>query len=796
MSEEQENQKKPKTTLIKHRKKIPAETVKDDSFNKEKKKVVVVKKKVVKVKKKAAKTPVKFENKNQKEKVEKMEETKVEKNFYENRNRNRNKKNRFSKPDTNQQRFKNNREKENDFKSRKNDERKIKRGGKGDSINKDIQKKPGIKKKGDKKDTDTDSGIEKKQTGQGKKHTGRRFYFTKKKKDYQKRKFEEHQEKITVNKKKTTQKANPVPKEISIMDVISVSELAKKMNLKASELISKLMSMGMMVTINERIDAETATIIADEYGCKVTIVSLYDETVIETEEDAEEDKKPRPPVITVMGHVDHGKTKLLDAIRTANVVDSEFGGITQHIGAYTVDIKGHKIVFLDTPGHEAFTLMRARGAQLTDIVILVVAADDGVMPQTIEAINHARAAHVPIIVAINKIDLPDANIDKVKKQLAEFDLMPEEWGGHTLFNEISALKKTGINELLDTIILQAEILELKANYDCRAQGKVIESRIDKGRGIVATVLIERGTLRITDSFVAGIYPGKVRALFNDKGDKIGEVTPGIPVEIIGLTGIPDAGDPFQVTENEKIARITGTKRQELKKIEEAKKLSKVTLENLYDKFREGEIKELRVIIKGDVHGSVEALRTALEKLSTNEIKLVVINALAGAINESDINLASASEAIVIGFHVRPSPAALSLAEQEKVEIRKYNVIYDAIEDIRKAMEGLLTPEIREEIVGAIEVRRVFKVPRIGTIAGCYVLSGRVKRGSTVNLIRDGIEIYSGKINSLKRFKDDAKEVETGFECGIGVENYNDLKVGDILEVIEMKEFAKTLSENK
>jgi translation initiation factor IF-2 len=400
--------------------------------------------------------------------------------------------------------------------------------------------------------------------------------------------------------------------------------------------------------------------------------------------------------------------------------------------------------------------MRARGAQCTDIVILVVAANDGVMPQTIEAINHAREADVPIMVAINKIDLVDANIDKVKKQLAEFNLMPEDWGGHTLFNEISALKKTGINELLDNILLQAEMLELKANYCCRAQGKVIESKIDKGRGIVATVLIQRGTLTTGDSFVAGVYPGKVRAMFNDKGEKVDQVTPGLPAEIIGLTGIPDAGDPFQVTENEKSARIIGAKRQELKKMEEAKKLSKVTLENLYDKFKEGEIKELKVIIKGDVHGSVEALRTALEKLSTSEIKLVVINALAGAINESDINLASASDAIVIGFHVRPSPGALALAEREKVEIRKYNVIYDAIEDIKKAMEGLLSPELREEVVGTVEVRQVFKVPKIGTIAGCYVLSGKVRRGSEVSIIRNGIELYRGKINSLKRFKDDAK----------------------------------------
>jgi len=788
MAEEKEKQKKPKTTLIKHRKKAPTDSVKEDSKNKEKKKVVVVKKKVVKIKKKPPTTPVTVEKT---EKTKKVGETKRERTDKRNSFHKRNK---LTKTDGKNKRYTKPYDKDRNKKNWNKDNNKTRSTQKKTTPNRNFKSKYSPKKKNDKKDTSADTAIDKKQSTQGKKQTGRRFYYTKKKKDYQKKKFEEHQEKIQISKKKSSQKTNPVPKEISVMEVISISELAKKMNLKASELISKLMSMGMMVTINETIDAETATIIADDYNCQVNIVSLYDETVIETEEDKEEDKEPRPPVITVMGHVDHGKTKLLDAIRTADVVASEFGGITQHIGAYTVEIKNHKIVFLDTPGHEAFTLMRARGAQLTDIVILVVAADDGVMPQTIEAINHAKAADVPIIVAINKIDLPDANIDKVKKQLAEFNLMPENWGGHTLFNEISALKKTGISELLDTIILQAEMLELKANYECRAQGKVIESKIDKGRGIVATVLIERGTLSIGDSYVAGIYHGKVRAMFNDKGEKIDVVTPGLPAEIIGFTGIPDAGDPFQVTENEKTARIIGAKRQELKKVEEAKKFSKVTLENLYDKFKEGEIKELKVIIKGDVHGSVEALRTALEKLSTDEIKLVVINALAGAINESDINLASASDAIVIGFHVRPSPAALMLAEREKVEIRKYNVIYDAIEDIKKAMEGLLTPEIKEEVVGTIEVRQTFKVPKIGMIAGCYVLSGKVKRGSEVNLIRDGIEIYRGKINSLKRFKDDAKEVDTGFECGIGVENYNDLKVGDILEVIEMKEFAKTLNE--
>jgi translation initiation factor IF-2 len=526
----------------------------------------------------------------------------------------------------------------------------------------------------------------------------------------------------------------------------------------------------------------------------VKIVSLFEETIIETVKDREEDLKFRPPVVTVMGHVDHGKTKLLDTIRTANVVDSEFGGITQHIGAYAVDVDNHKIVFLDTPGHEAFTLMRARGAQITDIVVLVVAANDGVMPQTIEAINHAKEADVPIIVAINKVDLPDINIERIKKQLSEHGIMPEEWGGHNIFCEISALKKTGIKELLDAIILQSEVLELKANYDCRAEGRVLESKIDFGRGIVSTVIIERGTLRIGDSFVAGIYSGKVRAMYTDKGEKVKETTPGLPVEIIGFEGVPDSGDPFQVTESERAARLIGVKRQELKKLEESKTLKRVTLDTLYEKIKEGQIRELKVVIKGDVHGSVEALKSALEKLSTPDIKLTVISALAGAIHESDVMLAVASNALVIGFHVRPTPSAMIAAEREKVEIRKYNIIYDAIDDIKMAMEGLLAPELREDTIGQAEVRQLFKVPKLGIIAGCHVISGKIKRSNEVHIIRDGIEIYKGKLYSLKRFKDDAREVEAGFECGIGIENFNNLKEGDIIESFEIKEIAKKLSE--
>ncbi len=632
--------------------------------------------------------------------------------------------------------------------------------------------------------------------GEDKKAGNRRFIKTKKKFLYHKSRHEEHEEKLFAQKKKNANRANPVPKEISIMEVITVSDLAKKMNLKASELIAKLMSMGMMVTINQQIDAETASILAAEYGCDVKIVSLYDETIIEEEKRENAELLSRPPIVTVMGHVDHGKTKLLDAIRTTNIVDTEHGGITQHIGAYVVQLEDHKIVFLDTPGHEAFTLMRARGAQITDIVILVVAADDGVMPQTIEAINHAKAAGVPIIVAINKVDLANANPDKVKQQLAEYELMPEAWGGHTLFNEISALKKQGIKDLLDSVLLQAEMLELKADYTCPAYGKVIESKIDQGRGIIATVLIERGTLKVGNSFVAGVYSGKVRAMFNDRGEKVDEATPSIPVEILGFMGIPDAGDPFQVTKSEKTARQIGSKRQELKKLEEARNVKKITLDNLYEQIKEGEIQELKVIIKGDVHGSVEALQTALEKLSTGEVRLNVIHALAGAINESDVRLASSSNALIIGFHVRPTTNALALAEQEKVEIKKYNVIYDAVDQIKKAMEGLLQPEIKEEVVASVEVRDTFKVPKIGVIAGCYVVSGTVKRGLNAHLVRDDIEIYKGKISSLKRFKEDVREVEAGYECGIGIENFNDIKVGDTIEVVELKEYAKTLSPGK
>ncbi|GAB1433543.1 hypothetical protein MASR2M29_21690 [Spirochaetota bacterium] len=596
-------------------------------------------------------------------------------------------------------------------------------------------------------------------------------------------------------KKAEAPKANPIPKSIDIMESISVADLAKKMNLKPAELISKLMSLGFMATINQMIDSDTASILAAEYGCEVKIVSLYDETIIEKEDDKPEDMRQRPPIVTIMGHVDHGKTRLLDAIRKTNVISTEFGGITQHIGAYQVETTKGKITFLDTPGHEAFTRMRARGSQITDIVILVVAANDGVMPQTMEAIDHAKAAGVPIIVAVNKVDLPEANVDRVKTQLSEHQLVPEDWGGQTMFCEISALQKLGIEELLDGVLVTAEMLELKANYDCRAEGKIIESRIDHGRGIVSTIIIERGTLHVGDSFVAGIYPGKVRAMFDDNGMKIDEATPSTPVEVIGFEGMPNAGDPFESVEDEKIARSYSIKRQELKRSEVAKALKKVTLDNLYDTISDGAVQELKVLIKGDVHGSVEALKSSLEKLSTKEIRLAVIRAAAGAINESDVDLASASNALIIGFNVRPTPKAKALADQEKVEIRKYNVIYKAVEEIQQAMEGMLVPDIKESDIAEVEVREVFKVPKIGAIAGCYVLSGTVKRSASARVIRDGVEIHSGKMSSLKRFKDDVREVAAGYECGIGLADWTDLKVGDILEVFELISVSRKLSDS-
>ena len=619
--------------------------------------------------------------------------------------------------------------------------------------------------------------------------------FKGKKQVYNRKDEEQYDDNLFETKKKSITPAAVVPKSIEIMETVSVSDLARKMNLKANEVIAKLMAMGMMVTITQSIDSDTATLLASEYGCEVKLISLYDETVIEGDKDIEENMLPRPPIVTVMGHVDHGKTKTLDAIRKSHVAEGEAGGITQSIGAYSVKTDKGSITFLDTPGHEAFTMMRARGAQVTDIVVLVVAADDGVMPQTLEAISHAKDAKVPIIVAVNKCDKPEANPDRVKSQLSEHGLTPEEWGGDTQYVHISALKGEGIDDLLDAILLQAEMLELKATYECRAEGKILESRIDQGRGVVSTVIIQKGSLQQGDPFVAGIFQGHVRAMFDDCGKRIQKAGPSTPVEVLGMAEMPNAGDPFQVTETEREARDISAKRQELKRFEDAKAVKKVTLENFTDTIKNSQIAELKVIIKADLQGSAEALKASLEKLSTKDIRLSVIHSSAGAINESDVTLAAAdSNAIIIGFNVRPTPKAKILADQEKVDIRKYNIIYKCVEEIQAAMEGMLRPDTKEQTIGGVEVRNTFKVPKVGLIAGCYVTDGCVKKNAFVNLVRDGIVKFTGKISSLRRFKDDVKEVATGFECGIGLENWQDIQVGDHLEIFEYIEIARKLGD--
>ncbi len=614
------------------------------------------------------------------------------------------------------------------------------------------------------------------------------------------KKKDQNEEKDIFRKRKAYKKGEQdlpriaiTPKSIEITESISVGDLAKKLNVKANEVIAKLMKLGMMATINQIIDAETAEILSSEYGTEVKVVSLYEETVIrQEEEDRTEDNIKRPPIVTVMGHVDHGKTKLLDAIRQTNVTEGEFGGITQHIGAYTVTIKDQKITFLDTPGHEAFTTMRARGASVTDIVVLVVAANDGVMPQTIEAINHARAANVPIIVAINKIDLPDTNIQKIKQDLANYELIPEEWGGTTLFAEVSAKQKLHISELLELILIQAEMLELKANPKLYGRGTIIESKIDPGRGPVATILVQNGTLHNGDFFLAGIYSGKIRAMFNDQGIPATEAPPSSPVEVLGISGVPSAGDPFQVVESDKYSKQISQKRMELRRIESVKKLRKVTLEDLNEMIREGEVQELRVIIKADVDGSVQALKESLEKLSTGEVRVKVIHAGTGGINESDVMLASASNAIVIGYHVRPTARVTEIAEKEKVSIKFFNIIFEVTSSIKSAMEGMLSPEIQEEVVGTGEVRQVFKISKFGTVAGSMILTGKVQRKNSVRLIRDGVVVFDGALRSLKRFKDDASEVEAGQECGFALEGYNDIKEGDNFEAYKTVEITKTL----
>lgn len=619
-----------------------------------------------------------------------------------------------------------------------------------------------------------------------------------KEKDIKKRIKEEQKEKDIVFRKKkpSGQQSTPAistPKKIEITENISVGDLAHKLNIKAKEVITKLMNLGVMATINQVIDADTAEILAGEYNTEVKVVSLYEETLIKTgQEDRPEDRKTRPPIVTVMGHVDHGKTRLLDTIRKTNVIDQEYGGITQHIGAYTINMGEQRITFLDTPGHEAFTTMRARGARVTDIVILVVAVNDGVMNQTIEAIDHAKAAEVPIIVAINKMDLPDANPQKVKQELSNYGIVPEEWGGSDLFVEISAKMGTNIDKLLELILIQAEMLELRANPDLRAEGTVLEARLDPGKGPVPTILVQKGTLRVGDPFVVGIYSGKVRAMFDDMAQPVEEASPSTPVEILGISGIPSAGDPFQVVESEKYAKQIAQKRQELKRFETAKKVKKVTLENLNEMIKEGEVQELRIIIKADVDGSVQALKESLEKLSTGDIRVKVIHASTGSINESDVMLAAASEAIIIGYHVRPAVKVAELAEREKVSIKYYNVIFEATDNIKAALRGMLAPDIKEETVGTGEVKQTFKISKVGTVAGSIVTTGKLQKTNLIRLIRDGIVVFEGKLKTLKRYQNEASEVETNQECGFTIEGYNDIKEGDTFEAYKLVEVERTL----
>lgn len=614
----------------------------------------------------------------------------------------------------------------------------------------------------------------------------KRYDFDKK---FSKFKDDYDDDKLVYHKKKEMAPVSSVPKEIVIMENISVGELAKKLNMKVNALIKKLMELGVMAKITDVIDADTATILCDEFSVKVKVVSLFDETVIKDEKDESlSDDEPRDPVVTVMGHVDHGKTQLLDSLRNANVIETEAGRITQHIGAYKIwvdhDNTKKGIVFLDTPGHEAFTAMRARGADTTDIVILIVAADDGVMAQTVEAINHAKNANVPIIVAINKIDLPAANVDKVKQDLSNYGIVPEEWGGENLIVEISAKQKTNLDKLLDAIILTSELLELKANSKKKGTGVVIESRIDPGLGAVASVLIRNGTLSLGDSFVVGLHAGKARLMLNESGEKMKEAGPSTPVAIYGIDGVPYAGDPFKVTISEKYAKQISLKRKELKKFEQNKNVKKVTLDNFIDHIKDGEILELNLIIKADVKGSVEALEHSFGKLSNEQVRIKVVHSAAGGINENDVSLASASKSVIIGFHTRPNGRAMDLAKNEKVEIRTYDIIYEAIDDVKKAMEGLLEPEIKEEIFGSVEIRDIFKYSKVGTIGGGYVTNGKALRGAQARLVRDGVVIYTGVVSSLKRFKEDAREVPANMECGLMLENYNDLKVGDVVEIFK------------
>ena len=580
---------------------------------------------------------------------------------------------------------------------------------------------------------------------------------------------------------------------LRVTEFVSVGELADLMRVPVAEVIQKCMALGMMVSINQRMDKDTITLVADEFGLQIEFEQEFGSEELVDIVDDPQSLEARPPVVTIMGHVDHGKTSLLDHIRRANVVAGEAGGITQHIGAYEDTLAdGKQITFLDTPGHEAFTAMRARGAQVTDIVVLVVAADDSVMPQTVEAINHAQAANVPIIIAMNKIDKSDANPERIRQQLSEKGVLVEEWGGKYQSVALSARTGVGVDQLLEKIVLEADVLDLKANPHRVARGIVIESELDKGKGIVATVLVQKGTLRAGDSFVCGVWSGRVRAMFDERGNRIELAKPSQPVQVIGYDGIPQAGDSFVVLDDERKARDISTKRQQLKREQDFRQRRMITLDDISKQIKEGQVKDLPIIVKGDVDGSVEALADSLMRLSTQEVKVQVIHKGVGAISESDVLLAAASNAVVVGFHVRPNMNARRLAEAENVDIRLYNIIYDAINEVRSALEGMLAPSLSEEVLASVDVRETFKVSKVGTIAGCYVKEGKISRNNRVRLVRDGLVVFEGGIASLKRFKDDVRDVEQGFECGIAIEGFNDIKVGDVVEAFKTVETKRKL----
>lgn len=585
-----------------------------------------------------------------------------------------------------------------------------------------------------------------------------------------------------------------IKRRIKIDDAIVLSDLAKRIGIKAGEMIKTLMSMGVMATVNQTIDFDTAVLVAAEFNYEIEKASFEEEPLLKVEKDEPGNLVPRPPVVTIMGHVDHGKTSLLDLIRNTRVTEHEAGGITQHIGAYHVPTDKGYIVFLDTPGHEAFTAMRSRGAMLTDLVVLVVAADDGVMPQTIEAINHSKAAGVPIIVAINKIDKDNADPERVQRELADIGLVPEDWGGDTIFLKVSAKENIGIDDLLEMIVLQAEVLELKANPDKLATGHVVEAKIDPGRGVVATILVQEGTLHIGDHVVCGIHHGKIRAMLNDRGVMVKSAGPSMPVEVLGLSGVPSAGDDLIALTDDKLAKQVSIHRVQKQRSKELAKTSRLSLENLYETIKEGEVNNLNLIIKTDVHGSIEAISDSLTKLSNDEVRINVVHAATGAITESDVSLAAVSNAIIIGFNVRPSAKTLAFAGEENVDIRYYNIIYNVIKDIKDAIVGMMSSTYEERILGRADIREIFHIPKIGTIAGAYVTDGKIERGKLVRLLRDGITCYEGKLSSLHRFKDDVKEVQSGYECGIGIENYNDIKAGDTIECYYLEEIKPKLEE--